>query len=126
MGQNAVWVLGAQFTNSLIDRPARTSLLDSGAASVQSNMADFCFARQRAMKDCAVDDEPSTNPAAERHVKNRIAIHARPAQRFGERGDVGVIMGYDRRAEKGAGPTAQLEVGPTLNVMRATDAACFP
>jgi len=89
-------------------------------------MPNFGFARFCAEIDFAVHNEATANAAAERHVKNRVEVSANAVDRFAERGNVCVVVHHNRATGQSTHPAGKIEVGPTLDLMRARDAACAP
>src|ERR1043166_8804315 len=69
----------------------------------------------------AIDDQPAADAGADRDVEHRGKTLARPEQRFGEPGDVGVVPEHRGKADQLADPVGEREIVPALDLMRLDD-----
>src|SRR2546429_2606559 len=89
-------------------------------------MANLRFARFCAVINLPVHDQSAADAAAERDVKDRIEPDARAVQRFTKRPRVRVVIHTHRQTAQGLQPVAESEIGPTFNLVRATDLSRLP
>ena len=71
------------FPDSSINRPTGTTFFDDGPALIETDVTDFSFTGDGAVKNCAVDGQSSAHAASKRHVKNRVAVFAGTADGSG-------------------------------------------
>src|SRR5436190_20752787 len=89
-------------------------------------MADFSFAGSGSVIDCPIHYKPSANTTAEGDIKSWIISDTRAGHCFTQSGDIGIIVDEHWGIRHGFKPSPQIELRPSLNLMRAAYFAATP
>src|SRR5262245_33877528 len=107
-----------EFANFSVHGPTRTMLLHDCSRPIQAQLADLRFARDCAVIDFPIDNQPAPHAAAQREENDRIETNASAMCRFAERPEIRVILDSDWPVCQRGKPTFQIKARPTFDLMR--------
>src|SRR5687767_7691627 len=82
--QNRVRMFDQLFPNPPIDRPSGATMLYDRSRLIQTDVTDFCFARDGSVKDSPVRDQPAPDSTAKCYKEYWIVVLAGTTQSFRE------------------------------------------